>query len=153
MTEPAQQVERFLRLLTEKRIEPATDLLAANVEYSNVSLPTIWGRERVRRALHRTLGRQGVGFEVYTHAISATGNSVLTERTDVLKLGRRLRIQFWVCGRFDVEAGEIVLWRDHFDWMNSTSALLRGLLGVLIPAIRATPPSLNEPAAEPKAPY
>lgn len=140
MNEPTEQVERFLRLLTEKRIEPATDLLSGNVEYSNVSLPTIWGRERVRRALHLTLGRHGVGFEVYTHAISATGNSVLTERTDVLKLGRRLRIQFWVCGRFDVEAGEIVLWRDRFDWLNSTLALLRGLAGVFVPAIRPKPP-------------
>jgi limonene-1,2-epoxide hydrolase len=134
-------VERFLALLTEKRVDEASDLLAANVEYSNVSLPTVWGRERVRRALQLALGRHGVGFEVYTHTISTSGNSVLTERTDVLKLGRRLRIQFWVCGRFDIEAGEIVLWRDHFDWLDTTRALMRGLLGIFVPAIRSTPPN------------
>ncbi len=142
MRDSAERVERFLALLTEKEIETAVELLAAAVEYSNVSLPTIWGREQVRRFLDLTLGRHGVGFEVYTHAISVTGNTVLTERTDVLKLGSRLRIQFWVCGRFDLEDGEIVLWRDHFDWWNSTVALWRGLLGIFVPAVRARPPRI-----------
>lgn len=139
-TDNAARVERFLALLTQKRIEAASKLLAEDVEYSNVSLPTIWGRSPVRRALEQTLGRHGVGFEVYTHAISGSGDTVLTERTDVLKLGRRLRVQFWVCGRFDLKDGEIVLWRDHFDWWNSTVALWRGVLGIFVPAVRARPP-------------
>lgn len=140
MTDSVQTVERFLELLTKKEIDAASALLAPNVEYSNVSLPTVWGRESVRRVLRQTLGRHGVGFEVYTHAISSSGSSVLTERTDVLKLGRRLRIQFWVCGRFDLEDGEIVLWRDHFDWLDSTIGLLRGLLGIFLPALRSRSP-------------
>jgi limonene-1,2-epoxide hydrolase len=139
MTEPMQVVELFLNRLADGEIDAAADLLATDVEYSNVSLPTVRGRERVRRLAHLTLDRPGAGFEVYNHAISAAGNSVLTERTDVLKLGR-LRIQFWVCGRFDVENGEIVLWRDRFDWMNYTVATLRGLVGVFVPAARAKPP-------------
>ena len=98
------------------------------------------GRERVRRLAHLTLGRPGLGIEIYNHAISATGNSVLTERTDAMTFGP-LRIQFWACGRFDVENGEIVLWRDRFDWMNLTLATLRGLAGVLVPALMAKPPA------------
>ena len=94
----------------------------------------------MRRLAHLTLGRPSAGFEVYNHAISASGNSVLTERTDVMTFGR-LRIQFWVCGRFDVEDGKIVLWRDRFDWMNYTVATLRGLAGVLVPTLRAKPPN------------
>jgi limonene-1,2-epoxide hydrolase len=140
MTEPTQVVELFLSRLADGEIDPAVDLLAGDVEYSNVSLPTVRGRERVRRLAHLTLGRPGAGFEVYNHAISATGNSVLTERTDVMVFGR-LRIQFWVCGRFDVENGEIVLWRDRFDWMNYSVATLRGLVGMLMPALRAKPPT------------
>jgi len=136
---PTAVVEKFLNSLAEGEIDAAVDLLAPNVEYSNVSLPTVHGRERVRRLGHLTLGRPGAGFEVYNHVISATGNSVLTERTDVIKLGR-LRIQFWVCGRFDIDNGEIVLWRDRFDWMNYTAASLRGLVGIFIPALRAKPP-------------
>jgi limonene-1,2-epoxide hydrolase len=140
MSEPTQVVEQFLSRLAAGEIDPAVDLLATDVEYSNVSLPTVRGRERVRRLAHMTLGRPGAGFEVYNHAISAAGGSVLTERTDVMKMGR-LRIQFWVCGRFDVINGEIVLWRDRFDWMNYTAATLRGLVGVLVPAARAKPPA------------
>jgi limonene-1,2-epoxide hydrolase len=139
MSEPIEIVERFLTGLADGEIDTAVDLLAADVVYSNVSLPTVHGRERVRKLARLTLGRPGAGFEVYNHTISAAGNSVLTERTDVLKLGR-LRIQFWVCGRFDVENGEIVLWRDRFDWMNYTVATLRGLVGIFVPALRAKPP-------------
>jgi limonene-1,2-epoxide hydrolase len=136
---PAPIVERFLSLLCTKDIDAAADLLASNVEYINVGLPTIHGRERVRRVLQASLGPAGAGFEVYMHAISAHESSVLTERTDVLSY-RRLRIQIWVCGRFDVQGGEIVLWRDYFSATNFMAATLRGLLGVFIPAVRAKPP-------------
>jgi limonene-1,2-epoxide hydrolase len=81
-------------------------------------------------------------LEVYIHAISATGSSVLTERTDVLKFGR-FRMQLWVCGRFDVHDREIVLWRDYFDWLNFTVGVLRGLLAMVFPAAGANPPTAN----------
>jgi limonene-1,2-epoxide hydrolase len=137
---PTQVVERFLDLLRTEDIDGAAELLAQDVEYVNVGLPTVHGRERVRRLLRATLGLDGVGFEVYLHTISADGSSVLTERTDVMKFGR-LRIQFWVCGRFDVHNGQIVLWRDYFDQMNFWVATARGLLGTVFPAVRAKPPS------------
>src|SRR4051794_39826425 len=111
---PEHVVERFLQLLSLREIDDAVDVLGADVIYTNVSLPTLRGRERVRRIARATLGRPGAGFEVYLHAISARGGTVLTERTDVLTLGP-LRIQFWVCGRFDVEGDRIVGWRDYFD--------------------------------------
>ncbi|MGD1059255.1 MAG: limonene-1,2-epoxide hydrolase family protein [Solirubrobacteraceae bacterium] len=117
--------------------------MARNVEYVNVGLPAIHGRERVRRVLQASLGPSAAGFEVYMHTISANRSSVMTERTDVL-LYRRLRIQFWVCGRFDIRDGEIVLWRDYFSATNFTAATLRGLLGIVIPAARAKPPAQNK---------
>lgn len=137
---PTLVVERFLELLRRGDIDGAADLLTIDVEYANVGLPTIHGRERVRRLLQVTLDRLGVGFEVYLHAISAHGPTVLTERTDVLKL-RRLRVQFWVCGRFDVHDGQITLWRDYFDQMNIATATVRGLLGAVFPGVRARPPA------------
>jgi limonene-1,2-epoxide hydrolase len=137
---PTLVVERFLNLLRAKDIEGATELLAIDVEYANVGLPTVHGRKHVRRVLRAALGWAGAGFEVYVHMISANGSSVLTERTDVLKFGR-LRLQFWVCGRFDVHDGQIVLWRDYFDQMNFWVAIARGLLGTVFPAVRAKPPS------------
>jgi limonene-1,2-epoxide hydrolase len=136
---PTRVVERFLDLLQRGELDGAMQLLSAEVVYENVSLPTVHGRERVRR-LFRSGHQRGGGFEVYIHAISADGPSVLTERTDVLKLGG-FRVQLWVCGRFDVHEGQIVLWRDHFDWLNVALAVMRGLLGIAFPAARATPPS------------
>ncbi len=137
---PTQVVERFLGLLRTEDIDGAAELLAVDVEYVNVGLPTVHGRERVRRLLRATLGLAGAGFEVYVHAISANGSAVLTERTDVMKFGR-LRIQFWVCGRFDVNDGQIVLWRDYFDQVNFWAATARGLVGTILPAVRAKPPT------------
>jgi limonene-1,2-epoxide hydrolase len=133
-------VERFLELLAAADLEGALQLVAADIEYENVSLPTVHGRERMRRLFSAGYERGG-GFEVYVHAISADGPTVLTERTDVLKLGQ-LRVQIWVCGRFDVRDGQIVRWRDYFDWLNGAEAIVRGLLGIVVPTLRANPPSV-----------
>jgi limonene-1,2-epoxide hydrolase len=137
---PILLVERFLELLRSRDIDGAVELLAVDVQYTNVGLPPVRGRERVRRLFRATLGRAGAGFEAYVHAISAEGPTVLTERTDVLEFGR-LRVQFWVCGRFEVRDAQIVLWRDYFDYMTVTAATIRGLLGTVFPAVRAKPPS------------
>jgi limonene-1,2-epoxide hydrolase len=135
-------VRRFLLLLEDGHIEAATDLLAEDVAYQNASLPTIRGRDRTRRALTSAFGRPSAGFEVYFHAISASPDerTVLTERTDVLIFGP-VRIQIWVCGRFDVEGGEIVRWKDYFDWGDTIVATVRGLIGAVVPALRPKPPS------------
>src|ERR1700689_3447632 len=135
---PTLVVERFLELLRLGDVDGAVELLAVDVEYKNIGLPTVRGRERTRRLFRATLGRPGAGFEVYVHAISADGSTVLTERTDVLKFGQ-LRVQFWVCGRFDIHDGQIVLWRDYFDQMNIAAATIRGLLGTVFPTARAKP--------------
>jgi limonene-1,2-epoxide hydrolase len=137
---PTLVVERFLDFARAGDIDGGVELLSVDVEYTNVGLPTVRGRERVRRLFRATLGRDGAGFDVYVHAISADGPTVLTERTDVLKFGR-LSIQLWVCGRFDVHDGQIVLWRDYFDYVAFAVATIRGLLGMAFPAIRAKPPS------------
>jgi limonene-1,2-epoxide hydrolase len=136
---PTLVVERFLDLLRAGDIDGAAELLGVDVEYTNVGLPMVRGRERVRR-LFRAGVQRGAGFDVYMHAISADGPTVLTERTDVLKFGR-MSVQLWVCGRFDVRDGQIVLWRDYFDYLAFAMATIRGLLGVVFPGARAKPPS------------
>ncbi len=136
---PVLVVERFLDLLRLGKLDEAVGILATDVEYENVGLPTVHGRERVRR-LFQGMSGGGGGFDVRIHAISADGPSVLTERTDILKF-RQLRVQLWVCGRFDVRDEQIVLWRDYFDYVNFAVAMVRGILGVHLPGLRARPPS------------
>ncbi|HEX4116789.1 MAG TPA: limonene-1,2-epoxide hydrolase family protein [Solirubrobacteraceae bacterium] len=136
---PVPVVERFLEFLRRGDLDEALGLLAVDVVYENVGLPTVHGRERVRRLFGRAYGSGG-GFDVVIHTICADGPSVLTERTDFLTF-RKLHMEFWVCGRFDVRDGQIVLWRDYFDFLKFNTALLRGLLGVGLPKLRAKLPA------------
>lgn len=131
-------VESFLDALATSELDRAMALLAEDVVYSNVGLPTIRGRRNVTKALGG-LARPAVGFEVCMHSISADGHVVLTERTDVITFGR-FRSQFWVWGRFDVEDGLITLWRDSFDFVDVTRAMVRGLVGALVPGLRPAMP-------------
>ena len=138
--EATRLVRRFLELLADGDIDGAAELLTPDVHYINVSLPTIRGRDRVRQVLARAFGVGGAGFEVYLHSISAEDGTVLTERTDVLIFGP-VRIQIWVCGRFDTADGQISMWKDYFDWLNFAVAAVRGLLGAVVPALRPRAPA------------
>lgn len=136
---PSATVVRFFDLLEEKDVDGACDLLAEDVRYMNVSLPTIRGRERTRRAMS-VFRRPSAHLKVYMHHIGGEGSTVLTERTDVISFGP-VSVQIWVWGHFDVVDGEIVLWKDYFDWLNAGVAMLRGLLGAVVPSLRPKPPS------------
>ena len=125
--------------LAASDLDRAMALVAEDIVYKNVGLPTIRGRRRVAKALG-ALDRPTVSFEVYLHAISADGPVVLTERTDVLNFGR-FRAQFWVWGRFDVHDGQITLWRDSFDFLDTFRATVRGLCGIALPALRPAAPA------------
>lgn len=124
-----QVVQQFLGALRRLDVDAAVDLLAPEVVYQNVPLPPARGREAVRRQL-RLLTRYG-GLEVVFDNIASDGAVVLTERTDVLVLGR-LRAAFWVCGTFEVRNGKIELWRDRFDYLDFLLSFVRGGLKLLV---------------------
>src|SRR5215218_5598124 len=128
-------VETFLYALQDEDFDTADRLLADNVEWQNVGFPTIRGRQRVVGMMRRAEGR--MGFEVKIHRIAAEGNAVLTERTDAMVFGP-LRIQFWVCGVFEVHADRITLWRDYFDTLDFLKATFRGVAGMVVPSLRQT---------------
>ena len=141
---PQAVAEAFLAAMAANDADGALALVADDILYVNVGLPPIRGRRGVEKVL-RLLDRPGVGFEVYLHSIAVDGDAVLTERTDVLLKGR-FRAQFWVWGRFDVRDGQIVLWRDSFDFWDLLKANLRGLAGLVLPSLRPEPPrSLDVP--------
>lgn len=139
---PKDVVLRFITALADGDVDAALYLIADDIVYENVSLPTIRGRERFTRAA-LAFYRYGLSFQVVIHRIAGNGSSVLTERTDALILGR-FRTQFWVCGVFEVSGGKITLWRDYFDWSNFLLAALRGLLGAIVPSMRTSFPD-NDP--------
>ncbi|MDH6193473.1 limonene-1,2-epoxide hydrolase [Mycobacterium frederiksbergense] len=128
-------VEVFLNALQAQDFDTAENALAQNLVYQNVGFPTIYGRNRAIK-LFRSMPKW-MGFEVKIHRIAADGAAVLTERTDALIFGP-LRLQFWVCGVFEVHDGRITLWRDYFDMFDMFKATLRGLVGIVIPSLRTS---------------
>lgn len=136
MTElTATAVERFLQALQDRDYDTADALLADDVVYQNVGFPTIHGRKTTINLFRRM--PDGGGFEVKTHRIACDGAAVLTERTDALTFGP-LRIQFWVCGVFEVHDGRITLWRDYFDFYDMLKATARGIAALVVPSLRAS---------------
>ncbi|MGI9124664.1 MAG: limonene-1,2-epoxide hydrolase family protein [Mycobacterium sp.] len=131
----AHAVEVLLSSLQDQDIDGAGAVLDENLVYQNVGFPTIRGRARALKLFRAMEGR--AGFEVKIHRIAVNGSAVLTERTDVLAIGP-VRLQFWVCGVFEVHNGRITLWRDYFDMWDVTKALVRGVVGAAIPALRPT---------------
>lgn len=131
----AHTVEVFLAALQDQDIDAAGAVLDEHLVYQNVGFPTIRGRARALKLFRSMEGR--ARFEVKTHRIAVNGSTVLTERTDALVFGR-VRLQFWVCGVFEVTDGRITLWRDYFDMFDFTKALGRGVLGAVVPALRPT---------------
>jgi limonene-1,2-epoxide hydrolase len=128
-------VEGFLNALQNADYETADAALHDNLVYENVGLPTIHGRARAIKLFRQMEGR--ASFEVKIHRIAADGAAVLTERSDALIFGR-LRLQFWVCGVFEVHDGRITLWRDYFDFYDMIKATARGLAALVIPSLKAT---------------
>ena len=128
-------VEGFLNALQDGNIDVADAALDDDLIYQNVGFPTIRGRKRVIDLFRRMDGRSA--FEVKIHRVAADGAAVLTERTDALIFGP-LRLQFWVCGVFEVHDGRITLWRGYFDLYDVLKATVRGLAGLAVPSLRAT---------------
>lgn len=129
----AHTVEVFLAALQDQDLDAANSVLDDDLVYQNVGFPTIRGRARTIKLFRSVQGK--AGFEVKIHRIAVNQSAVLTERTDVLVLGP-VRLQFWVCGVFEVTNGRITLWRDYFDVMDFTKAIVRGVLGAVIPALK-----------------
>lgn len=134
-TDPAVLVTDFWDAMRLGDIAAIDETLADNVRWENVGLPTVHGRSAVLRALG-LMDHSWVGFDVKIHRIASDGNTVMTERTDVITLGP-LHLGFWVMGVFEVTpAGKISLWRDYADVANMTRGLIRGLLGIVFPGLR-----------------
>ncbi|MDP7702753.1 limonene-1,2-epoxide hydrolase family protein [Mycobacterium sp. TY815] len=134
-TDNIRVVEDFLNALQAEDFDTVDELLHDKLVYENVGFSRIRGGRKTTALLSKMQGR--IGFEVKIHRIAADGSAVLTERTDALILGP-LRLQFWICGTFELQDGRITLWRDYFDSYDMLKGFLRGVAGVVVPSLRAT---------------
>jgi limonene-1,2-epoxide hydrolase len=139
---PRDVVEAFLDALTRADERLVAALLDADVCWVNAGLPPLHGRRAVLRAVRAVGGRSPAELDICVHAFAVDGTTVLTERTDVITLGP-LRLQFWVAGRFEVHGGRITLWHEAFDYLDVARSVVRGLAGVVVPALRPAPPTVD----------
>ncbi|MET8871005.1 limonene-1,2-epoxide hydrolase family protein [Nocardia sp. NPDC004278] len=123
-------VREFFAALELGAVEEALDLLHPHVIWKNTSLPTVGGG--LTRRILRGLNRDTIGFAAEIHHIATDGDIVLTDRTDILRVGP-LRIAFWVCGTFELHDGRILLWHDHFSWENFLRGTVVGLVRAALP--------------------
>nr|WP_230621069.1 MULTISPECIES: limonene-1,2-epoxide hydrolase family protein [unclassified Rhodococcus (in: high G+C Gram-positive bacteria)] len=128
-TKANEVVEGMFDALRNRDVERVVDRLDDAVVWHNVGLPRVRGKRRVGKFM-RLLAKPQYGFDVTIHNIASDGDTVLTERTDVL-IWRRLRIEFWVCGTFELRDGKILVWRYYFDNVDFLEGLIRGALRAL----------------------
>ena len=128
-------VRAFLRSLQRLDPDAATSLLAEDFVLSHTGLPTLRGRDAFRHAFG-LVASVLTRFDIVRLDIAGNGTIVLTARRELVKAGP-LEMLIWACGTFEVRSGEIVAMKDYFDWANLAFAGLRGLLGVVVPPLRA----------------
>jgi limonene-1,2-epoxide hydrolase len=117
--------------MQEGDVDAASELVAPDIVCTNVGLATLRGKEHFTRFARAYYGHH-LGFRVVVHHFAGHGSFVLNERTDTFVCGP-FRPKFWVCGVFEVDHGQITLWRDYFDWGDSAVAILKGLVAMVIP--------------------
>src|SRR5438105_6734332 len=113
---PSEVVTSFLGALDRLDIDQAIAYTSPDIEYQNVPFPPARGRAAFEKQM-RMFMKYATSFEAQIHRIAENGSDVLTERTDIFRIGR-FEGSFWVCGSFEVRDGQIVLWRDYFDFVN-----------------------------------
>src|SRR3954471_8623514 len=126
--DPEETVRELFRLLALPDTKAAVALLADDVVWKNTGLPTFTGRKVGGMLLDAE--KRGVTVDITIHHAAADGAVVLTDRTDVLRLGR-WQTSFWVRGTFEVHDGKITLWDDVFSWLDLAKGSLLGLRGLL----------------------
>ncbi len=136
---PAEVVVEFLEAWGRSDLDRVLELVTEDLEYVNVTLPTVRGRDRLEALARPVMRPDRVRFRAYLHHIATDGDVVLTDRVDELTF-RRFASRFWVFGRFVVRDGQIAVWRDSFDWLDVTIGNVRGLIGLVAPAFNRRMP-------------
>jgi limonene-1,2-epoxide hydrolase len=119
--ESEQVVRAFCEVLSKNDIEALRPFFTDDVIYHNIPMDPAVGIDDAIAFLEGFFGM----FEslvVENLHVAATGNVVLTERIDTMKLGDAVA-PLPVMGAFEVRDGKIAAWRDYFDLGQITKML------------------------------
>jgi limonene-1,2-epoxide hydrolase len=121
---PEEVVRRFCATISTRDPDRLRPMLAGGVVYHNVPMEPSRGIDATIEALATLFVMfERVEFEIVNLAV--TGDTVLTERIDLLKTAQA-EAALPVMGVFVVEGGRIVAWRDYFDVAQAGSLLSDG---------------------------
>lgn len=104
-------VEDFFAAMVIADVTTGSALLSPEIEWLNTGLPTVRGRGVFR--ILKALPKMAVDFDCVMHEIEEEGDTVRTQRTDVLRWGP-LSSSFHVAGDFVVRDGKIHKWDDRY---------------------------------------
>jgi limonene-1,2-epoxide hydrolase len=114
-------VDDFLRAAARRDYDTALALLTEDVEYQNMMLPPVHGRDAVRETVEGLLALCTDSDWVVHHAV-AQGDLVMNERTDRFRIGGAWT-DLPVMGVFELRDGRIARWRDYFDLQTIMAAM------------------------------
>ena len=127
---PEAVVRSFLTALEDLDLDRVLNHAAPGIVYHNKGLPPARGFAAFEKQM-RFVTTRLTGFEAVINNLAVEGPIVLTERADAIEV-KRFRAELWVCGTFEVHDGQIVLWRDYFDFANATLGVVKGLVGMVL---------------------
>jgi limonene-1,2-epoxide hydrolase len=106
-------VNAFMKAAADRDYDSAVSYLTDDVEYQNMPLPPVNGKDAVRATLDMLLAN-AEGSEWVVHREVESGNIAMNERTDRFLIGGKW-MELPVAGIFELRDGKIALWRDYFD--------------------------------------
>ncbi len=106
-------VNAFMKAAADRDYDTAASYLTDDIEYQNMPLPPVNGKDAVRATLDMLLAN-AEGSEWVVHREVESGNVVMNERTDRFLIGGTW-MELPVAGVFELRDGKIALWRDYFD--------------------------------------
>ena len=122
---PAATVDEFIRRVVSLDLDGACELVSDDLEYDNVPVGKNIGPAGLKTFLGMMMGGVVAEVQFVIHRQTASGNTVMNERTDRFRIGEEW-IDLPVAGVFEVNAdGKICLWRDYFDMAMFTNEMTR----------------------------
>lgn len=121
MASPEEVVRSVCELVGVKDVERLRPLLADDVTYHNIPLDPAVGLEASLEVL-RTFFGMFDEIDIRILALAVDGDTVLTERDDVMSLNG-VEGHLPVMGTFEVVDGRVRAWRDYFDMAQVTSIM------------------------------
>jgi limonene-1,2-epoxide hydrolase len=132
MTSPTELVQEFCDLMAKRDSEALRRYLADDAVYQNTGMPAATGVEEILADLAGQFDMFPDSYEYIVKNIAAAGDTVLTERLDMI--GTPTGVQAVpVMGAFAVAEGKIVRWTDYWDTTLPTKMMTGEDTSTLVP--------------------